>query len=256
MRKLAWLLILGTIAALGGMAWKFAPELKGLLAKAAVPDPGPKPDAARYARLCQELAQQRQTLATRWSQARKPREKEAIENETRALLETKLPEMMRCWLGTPWDFNGTATAPGGGKIACGYFVATILRDAGFRVERARLAQQASENIMRSFLDAKACHRSARQPYETFAAGVHAGEPGISIVGLDSHVGFLVNTADDFHMIHSSGSQPWCVVDEASDQAGVLQRSNYRVTGHLTADRGVIRKWLSGDAIPVRFPGNT
>ncbi|BCU76313.1 hypothetical protein [Luteolibacter sp. LG18] len=254
MRKLVWLLGIATV--LGAAAWKFAPELQKLAPQATLPDPGPKPNAARYASLCQELAARRQSLATRWKKTRNAREKESIENEARTALESQLPAMMRCWLGTPWDFNGTATEPGGGKIACGYFVATLLRDAGFRVDRARLAQQASENIMRSFLDAKACHRTAGQPYDAFAAAVHAAEPGISIVGLDSHVGFLVNTADDFHMIHSSGSQPWCVVDEPSAEAGVLKRSNYRVTGHLTADRGVLRKWLSGDTIPVRVPGNT
>ena len=182
MRKLVWLL--GILSVAGVATWQFAPELEPFLPKTAVPDPGPKPDSARYSQLCRDLETQRKSLAARWKKARTPKDKEAIENEARATLESQLPAMMRCWLGTPWDFNGTATEPGGGKIACGYFVATLLRDAGFRVERARLAQQASENIMRSFLDAKACHRTVGQSYESFAAGVHAAEPGISIVGLD------------------------------------------------------------------------
>ena len=34
------------------------------------------------------------------------------------------------WKKTAWDFNGTATKPGDGPIACGYFVTTLLRDIG------------------------------------------------------------------------------------------------------------------------------
>ena len=57
---------------------------------------------------------------------------------TRSIYNDLLP----AWYGTPWDFNGTSEVPQQGKIACGYFVSTILRDAGWKVERVRLAQQA------------------------------------------------------------------------------------------------------------------
>ena len=74
-----------------------------------------------------------------------------MENDARLILELMMPEMMRCWLGTPYDFNGTAEKPGDGKIACGYFVSTVIRDTGFRVNRFKFAQQPSENILRTFI---------------------------------------------------------------------------------------------------------
>lgn len=251
MRRLIGILAVVTI--FGVAAWKLAP----LIPRPAPPATAvaaPKPDPDRYRVLCGEVERWRTELAARHRKARTEKERAAIELEARNFLETSLPAMMRCWLGTPWDFNGTSATPGGGKIACGYFVATILKDAGFRVDRYRLAQQASENIMKSFIEGKSCRRTVGQPYNAFSSTVRSGETGISIVGLDSHVAFLVNGSDGFHMIHSSGAQPWCVVDEPSSRAEVLKRSNYRVVGHLTSDRNVLRRWLAGEAITVRGAG--
>jgi hypothetical protein len=53
-------------------------------------------------------------------------------------------KLLPYWLGTTWNFNGTTQVPGEGSIACGYFVTTLLRDAGVKLERVKLAQMASE----------------------------------------------------------------------------------------------------------------
>ena len=247
------LLILLTLAALTG--WWFRVPLVGAWRSLARPlvigEPEPKPDAARYATLKEEVRRWRKDLAAKHAKARTPAEKDRVLAETRGFLEVVLLEMMRCWLGTPWDFNGTAETPGEGKIACGYFVATILRDAGFRVNRYKLAQQPSQNILRTFLPRESLSLRVGVPYDTYAAELVSAEPGIRIVGLDSHVAFLVTRPDGFRFIHSSGSKPWRVVDEGSDGAEVLRRSNYRVQGLLTADKDLLRRWLAGEQIEVR-----
>lgn len=212
--------------------------------------PLPKPDAERYAVLKEEVERLRKDLAARHAKARTAAEKEKILMEARSFLEMVLPEMMGCWLGTRWDFNGTTEVPGKGKIACGYFVATVLRDAGFRVDRYKLARQPSQNILRSFLPKDALSLRVGVPYTTYAAELREAEPGIRIVGLDSHVAFIVTKRDGFRFIHSSGSKPWCVVNEDESGAEVLRRSNYRVQGLLTGDREVLRRWLAGKRIEV------
>lgn len=214
----------------------------------------PKPDAARYAALKEEAERWRKDLAQRHAKARTTADKEAVLAETRRFLETLLPEMMDCWLGTPWDFHGTAEGPGQGKIACGYFVATVLRDAGFRVDRYKLAQQPSQNIIRSFLPREAMDLKVGVAYDSWAAGVQSAERGIRIIGLDSHVAFLVTGPEGFRFIHSSGSKPWCVVNEDEGSAEVLRRSNYRVQGLLTSDRQLLRGWLAGKKIKVKGDG--
>ena len=171
-------------------------------------------------------------------------------DDARVVLESALPGMMRCWLGTPWDFHGTAENPGGGKIACGYFVSTILRDAGFQVHRYHLAQQPSGNILRTFLPRDSCKLTTGQDYETFANTLEVAEPGIYIVGLDTHVGFIVVRDGELRFIHSSGSRPWAVVEESRADAHVLRQSNWRMLGHLTTDRDALRKWLAGTSFAV------
>lgn len=210
----------------------------------------PKPDAASYEVLCEQLEEWRSELSTRHRKAKTAEAKAEIENEARVVLEHTLPAMMRCWIGTKWDFNGTAAKPGMGKIACGYFVSTVLRDAGLEVNRFRLAQQPSANIIHTFLDKKDCTLAVGQDYEVFVQDMAQKPPGIYICGLDTHVAFIVNREDTFRFIHSSGARPWAVVDESPEQAGVLKRSNWRMLGNLTANGEFIRTWLAGKPIEV------
>lgn len=231
------------------LQWSPSLEIPSILPAAT---PRAKPDPERYHAIIDELAREREQLAADYLAAEADAERVEIEDQARTLLEAQLPELMRCWLGTPWDFNGTTETPGEGKIACGYFVSTVLRDAGFEVERFRLAQQASQNIIATFLERDEMHITASTSYEKFLQQVIARGPGVRIVGLDTHVAFLiVNPDQSINFIHSSGARPWTVVDEARLQATVLAASNYRVTGNLTASRQVIQKWLTEAPWPTQ-----
>jgi hypothetical protein len=211
----------------------------------------PQPDPVKYTTLKEDLDRWRKELAGRHAKARNAAERTVVEADARIILERALPAMMRCWLGTKYDFNGTAEGPGEGKIACGYFVATVLKDAGFKVDRYKLAQQPSGNILRTFLPKKACFLTVGQNYQAFAAEVVQREPGVYVVGLDTHVAFLVVRDGGFRFIHASGSKPWCVVDQGPDEAATLRRSNWRMLGNLTQDTRVIRHWLKTDRIAVK-----
>ena len=208
--------------------------------------PAPVPDAEKWRLLSADLKRWRLHYAERYRKAKNAKDQKAVIAEARQLLEHSLPEMMRCWLGTQWDFNGTATEPGGGKIACGYFVTTVFKEAGFQIERNTLAQQASQSIIRTFVPQEELRLRVGVPYKTFRFETMRGKPGIYLVGLDSHVGFVVVKDEEFRFIHSSGSRPWCVVDESSEEALVLERSNYRVLGNISGSDEVIRKWLQGE----------
>lgn len=252
-RHFVALILLALTAAAG---WTFRAKIGNGWSLAGIPlsasEPSrPQLDAARYATLKKEVERWRKDLAARHSKARTAAEKDRVLVESGRFLETVLPEMMRCWLGTPWDFNGTSEVPGEGNVACGYFVSTILRDAGFRVDRYKLARQPSQNILRSFLPRESLTLRVGIPYEQYAGELEKAAPGIRIIGLDSHVAFLVTRPDGFRFIHSSGSKPWCVVDEGKDEADVLRRSNYRVEGLLTDDKPLLRRWLAGERISVK-----
>lgn len=204
------------------------------------------PDPERYEALKKDLEQKRASLANRYANARTATEISLVHNEARETLEKSLPALMRCWLGTEWDFSGTCQIPGEGKIACGYYVSTVMRDAGFRLERIRLAQQPSQNIIETFIPRPSMHVRAGMNYDKFLTEVTSRGPGIRIVGLDRHVAFLVVENDgEIRFIHSSGGAAKSVVDQSRGEASTLQRSKYRVTGNITGNDEVIHEWLMG-----------
>src|SRR6185503_21378543 len=107
-------------------------------------------DPEQYAHLLTKVESERVDLGQRYRHAATEAERARIVAQARdALIQSIYTEIFPSWYGTGWDFNGTTEVPRQGKIACGYFVSTVLRDAGWRVQRVRLAQQASENIILS-----------------------------------------------------------------------------------------------------------
>ncbi|BCX47351.1 conserved hypothetical protein [Haloferula helveola] len=255
MKRAFFRLLFALAIVAGGVGWFFRAELRNwwqqigqpVLVTGKLPA---RPDPERYKVLKDEVERWRLDLGKRY-RAAGTSEKEEILDEAAVFLQTALPDLMSCWLGTPWDFNGTSETPGDGKIACGYFVATVLRDAGFKVDRYKLARQPSQNILRTFLPRDELSLRVGRPYEEYAGELRGMDSGIRIVGLDTHVGFIVTRPDGFRFVHSSGSRPWCVVDEEEAGADVLRRSNYRVQGSLTANRDVVRKWLLGERFKVK-----
>ena len=71
--------------------------------------------------------------------------KTVIDSAKNFLYESILNKLIPHWYGTLCDFNGYTSKPGEGVIACGYFVSTLLRDAGFNLNRYDLAKQSPVN---------------------------------------------------------------------------------------------------------------
>ncbi|MFC5050371.1 hypothetical protein ACFPK9_07085 [Rubritalea spongiae] len=226
---------------IGLSLWLFQDELRlpQLVAKMNKHQPQPE----RYELLTEDLKIRKLRLKERYLAADTIEQKDKILSESRALLESVLPEMMRCWLGTPWDFNGYCEKPGSGKIACGYFVSTVMRDAGFKLNRIKLAQQPSQTILNAFVPRGEMNIRTGMHFDTFWDMLADMDQGIYIIGLDKHVGFMVHDGTQLRSIHSSGSIPWCVVDESRENADSIKRSHYRVVGNLTAQDSTILGWL-------------
>lgn len=147
------------------------------------------------------------------------------------------------WYGTSWSFNGTTQIPGEGTIACGYFVTTVLRDAGVKLDRIRLAQEPSELMIRSLISPASVWRFSNRSIEGFVDKIREIGPGLYIVGLDCHVGFIVNDVSGIHFIHSSYRVPYKVVRELALESSILADSAYRVLGKLDSDPQSLMLWL-------------
>lgn len=248
---LKWMLVVVLLLSLGveGL-WLWRAEQHGFLNIFTTKKEKPAPDLERYRFLEIELKRWRGDLVNHYRKARTQEQKAAVEHDARVILEMIMPEMMRCWLGTGYDFNGVAELPGQGKIACGYFVSTLIRDAGFKVNRYKLAQQPSRNIIRTFVGEEHCQLRVGEKYDTYADWVETMEPGIYLMGLDTHVGFLVNDRNGMRFIHSSGIHQAGVVEESREKALSIKYSHWRMLGYFTADSRVIRVWLADDKVVV------
>lgn len=137
------------------------------------------------------------------------------------------------WYGTKWNFYGTTEMPGQGTIACGYFVTTVLRDAGMEINRSKLAQCASETMIQQLAIKQSIQRFSNVPLLSFIEKILQEDPGLYIVGLDCHTGFLYNNGQEVYFIHASYATPKMVIREKAKESAILATSKYRVTVKLT-----------------------
>lgn len=172
--------------------------------------------------------------------------RDSIVETARTYVRTVLVEsIFPTWYGTPWDFNGTTQIPGSGVIACGYFVTTTLRDAGFTLPRIRWAQLAAEDIVKQLSPTRDIWRRSNTPIDSVTAHISRNGPGVYVVGLDCHVGFIVNHNDSLRFVHSSYYHPEIgVMSEPLDSPNPLRDSRYRVIGRILGDEMMVW-WLTG-----------
>ena len=211
-----------------------------------------QPRSQTYSQAQAKIEAKRKSLLSSYMRTANSAEKSAVLKRAReVLVSSAYADLFEFWYGTPWDFYGTTETPGQGKIACGYFVTTVLRDLGLKVQRAKLAQQASENIIRSLTTDAHIKRYRLKHINDFVEDVRKAGPGIYIVGLDVHVGFIINVDDEVYFIHPSYMDPLCVVKERALESRILIASKYRVLGKISADDELILKWLRGDQFMTR-----
>lgn len=206
--------------------------------------PPPVPEIPPYEALLTRLDARAVDL-----RARARVDRSAVRDEARRVLLAEITtELFPAWAGTPWAFYGTTEVPGEGPIACGYFVSTVLRDAGFDVERVALAQQPAEWIALTFVPKSELRRFRRRPVDEVVDHVAAAGEGLYVVGLDYHVGTLWNDGQTVRMCHSSPLGDGGVVCEDA-RASPAMVSNLHVVGKLLDD-AMIDRWLDDAPFPT------
>ncbi|MBL7766175.1 MAG: hypothetical protein JNJ58_08790 [Chitinophagaceae bacterium] len=149
--------------------------------------------------------------------------------------------LLPAWYGTVWDFNGTTQVPGEGKIACGYFVTTVLRDAGVDLHRVKMAQCASEMMINHLTQDKEYYN--RISFADFIRKVKSHGPGLSVIGLDNHTGFLLYDGEELYFIHASYIGTGKVAKDIAEENIILKQSAYKVVGYLSQSEGFVRRWM-------------
>jgi hypothetical protein len=202
--------------------------------------------AHEYQEAIERISQKRKALAKQWSRAPSKPLQRAIEGE----LVDAVGQLTQHWLGTRWALGSPQTTlPQIGKVNCGTFVGRVLHDVGFNVEVRKLQRQPSQLIIKSFVGKDRMRKFSNKPMKTFLASVREMGPGLFIIGLDFHVGFLLQTSDDLRFVHAS-FETETVVNEDAATAMPITTSNYKVVGKILSP-GNIASWLKGSKIQVR-----
>ena len=194
----------------------------------------------KYQKLILEVNSQRTTLAHEYNQAEGSGHQKVIQNARSVFLKQVQNGFFPFWYGTRWAFHGTTETPGQGRIACGYFVTTVLRDIGCEINRGELARAPSETMIQTLTDESYINRYSGITLADFVKKVQEQGDGLYIVGLDSHTGFLVCEDGIVHFVHSGG---FSVKRELALKSRTLKKSQYRVTGKISADEEFLKAWL-------------
>lgn len=202
-----------------------------------------------YAVLCRNLDRSRLQLKKEWNKSSDKTAREAVLAKARKLLYTTLSDsLFVCWYGTKWDFNGTTSCPRQGNIACGYFVTTVLQQAGFPLDRVYLAQQASSTMIKALCPAEKIKTVSNHQQKKLTDHLRSRPDGIFILGLDKHTGFVVKEGDSLDFVHSSFWPQGHVVRVPLEKSEIVKESNYYVAGELLFSDETIRKWINGEKI--------
>ncbi|MBI5218669.1 MAG: hypothetical protein HY958_07060 [Bacteroidia bacterium] len=153
------------------------------------------------------------------------------------------------WYGTKYNYEGYTAVPGKGDIACGYFVSTILQDAGFNINRYRLAQQGPITEAKTLmLNDSVIHLTF--PNQNSLDTIFVSyEDGLYFIGLDSHVGFLLVSNKQYYFIHSDYISGKVSIEYILQSLAVNGSLNLYIA-LISNNRLLIKKWLFNEEIAI------
>ena len=164
-------------------------------------------------------------------------------NKEKLFTDAVINNIVPQWIGTSWSFNGTTEIPRQGSIACGYFVTTVLRDAGLVLARIKLSQCPSEEMIRTLVQTKYISRFSNTTMNDFINSIHQKGYGLFIIGLDCHTGFIYNDGNEIYFINASYINEKKVISEKAATSWILQKSKYKIIGKISADEFALDKWI-------------
>lgn len=155
------------------------------------------------------------------------------------------------WYGTTWDFNGHTDTPNDGLIACGYFVSTTLRHLDMKLNRFKLAQQASLNIVKSLACGTKVYSYSNPDRKKMLAELKSNlKEGVYVVGLSNHVGFLYIKASEVYFLHSTFLEPGEVVAELASESDAFMWSDVYYLSSVSNNEKLMDLWLNSRQLAI------
>lgn len=167
---------------------------------------------------------------------------------TRSLVNRILP----FWEGTEWSFEGHTSVPKQGKIACGYFVSTTLKDMGININRYRLAQQNPANEAKSLaLNSEVVTISENSYQKNLSKMYQMVKEGIHFIGFDeNHVGYIFKEKEQLYLIHSNYINAKGVEIETIENSQVFASYDTFYLTELSTNETLLKYWFENTQVTV------
>jgi hypothetical protein len=154
------------------------------------------------------------------------------------------------WYGTPWSFGGHTAVPNQGKIACGYFISTTLRDMGIKLNRYKLAQKSPIDEAQVISCGSEIYSVVEDsPEKAFAEIDRLTREGLHFIGFDEgHVGYLLKREGELLLIHSNYLSPNSVCIEPLKESRVFKSFSKFHLVNISNNNRLIQHWLDNGIV--------
>lgn len=215
----------------------------------------------RYQKILRQINRLRRCFLRRYRKSHTWRSRKRVLRQVEITLRQVLEEaLLPLWIGTPWDYYGTAEVPHQKAIACGYYVTHLLLGLGFRFPENfkykktmhiyEFAKLTATGMIRRLSSRGLTYSTSNRPISAFKVPLKEKGPGIYILGLDNHVGLVLYDGNRAHFWHSAYDEPgvWAKREDLY-HSPVAKASAYRLIGKLSPVS--YRKWLYRHTIYVK-----
>ena len=170
----------------------------------------------------------------------------SFENIKTAFTNQLVDKIIPYWYGTPWSFGGHTAIPNQGKIACGYFISTTLRDMGINLNRYTLAQKSPIDEAKMISCGSVINKVVQDtPEKAFKEIDHLTEEGLYFIGFDEgHVGYLLKREGELFLIHSNYLSPVSVCMETLKESQVFKRFTKFHLVAISHNETLLQHWLN------------
>ena len=154
------------------------------------------------------------------------------------------------WYGTPWSFGGHTTIPNEGKIACGYFISTTLRDMGIKLNRFTLAQKSPIDEAKMISCGAVISQVTQDTPEKAIEEIDSlTKEGLYFIGFDEgHVGYLLKRDGALFLIHSNYFSPVSVCMESLKESRVFKKFTKFHIVAISHNDTLLQRWLDNGVV--------
>ena len=174
----------------------------------------------------------------------------SIDHIKTAFADQLVDKIIPHWYGTPWSFGGHTATPNKGKIACGYFISTTLRDMGININRYKLAQKSPIDEAKMISCGSVITQVEQETHEKAFEEIDTlTQEGLYFIGFDEgHVGYLLKREGELFLIHSNYLNPVSVCMETLKESRVFNRFTKFHLVAISHNDALLQRWLDNGTV--------